>query len=114
VAGGPFDFLLGMSDPHLTLFYAAATAAGAPVLNWQPGEPSTPTTLSDTSDLGLALAVAGVPTPGTATAEQYMAWTGTDDAHTINVAMANPGDPTAVNAPGDYEKITSSTADAIL
>jgi hypothetical protein len=66
------------------------------------------TLLSDTSSLGLALAVPAWLQPvadGPAGPAEFLAWTGIDAAHTVNAAVAMADDPANVDG-NDYVKTT--------
>jgi hypothetical protein len=119
VAGGPYQYMLGFPalidtevGLQLILWYAQ-TPIETPGLNWQPGDdPPGPSVLSDTSSLGLALAVPAWLQPvanSSVGAAEFLAWTGTDEAHTVNVAAALADDPTNADASAtrnDYVKTT--------
>ncbi len=108
---GPSKFILGstlatandgQSSNALTLWYAGEQDGELTWLTPHPGKPN-PMYLSETSGMGLDLAVPpGVgaeAAPGSYIDELYVGWTGTDESHTVNIALCS--EPTA---PGVYTK----------
>jgi hypothetical protein len=99
---------------QLILWYAEEQVE-APGLNWAPdGDLSSPSVLSDTSGLGVALAwQASLPPVAESDVflgpAEYLSWIGTDPAQTVNLAAALADDPTNADASAVRNDVVKTT-----